>query len=75
MATKTPQLVTLAYTVTPADVAMTQKLYPHVREGIREGLFFPNRCSNLCSRKMCNFADACEKEFGGKVKGETEALE
>jgi putative RecB family exonuclease len=75
VATKTPQLVTLAYTVSPADLAMTQHLYPHVREGIREGLFFPNRCSNLCSHKMCNFADACEKEFGGKVKGETEASE
>jgi putative RecB family exonuclease len=75
VATKTPKLVTLAYTVSSADLAMTQHLYPHVREGIREGLFFPNRCSNLCSRKMCNFADACEKEFGGKVKGETEASE
>jgi hypothetical protein len=75
VATKTPKLVTLAYTVSAADLAMTQHLYPHAREGIREGLFFPNRCSNLCSRKMCNFADACEKEFGGKVKGETEASE
>lgn len=65
---KTPKLVTFPHTVSVADQIMTQHLYPHVREGIREGLYFPNRCSHLCSRKYCNFADACEKEFGGKVE-------
>ena len=68
VATKVPKAVTLDYTVSAADQLMTLHLYPHVREGIREGLYFPNRCSNLCSRKYCNFADACEKEFGGKVE-------
>lgn len=68
VATKSPKIVTLPYTVTVADQLMTQHLYPHVREGIREGLYFPNRGSNMCSRKYCNFADACEREFGGTVE-------
>lgn len=65
---KTPKLVTFPHTVSAADQVLTQHLYPHVREGIREGLYFPNRTSHLCSRKYCNFADACEKEFGGTVE-------
>jgi hypothetical protein len=72
VATKTPQLVTLGYEVSLADQFMCEHLYPHVREGIREGLYFPNRCANLCSRKTCNFWQACEKEFGGTVKGDAE---
>jgi RecB family exonuclease len=67
VATKTPQLVKIEYQVTAADQLLACKLYPRVREGIREGLYFPNRNSNLCSRKYCNFADACCKEFGGQV--------
>jgi CRISPR/Cas system-associated exonuclease Cas4 (RecB family) len=67
VATKTPKMVTTEYEVTPADQLMTHNLYPRVREGIREGLYLPNRGCNLCSRKYCNFADACCKEFGGKV--------
>jgi len=65
---KTPKLVTIEYEVSVADQLLTQNLYPRVREGIREGLYFPNRGSNMCSRKYCNFCDACEKEFGGKVE-------
>lgn len=68
VATKVPKLVRIDYTVSVADQLMTQHLYPHVREGIREGLYFPNRSSNLCSRKYCAFADACCKEFGGAVE-------
>ena len=67
VATKTPKLVKIEYQVTEADQLLTTNLYPRVREGIREGLYFPNRNSNLCSRKSCNFADACCKEFGGGV--------
>jgi RecB family exonuclease len=68
VATKTPQLVTISYEVSTADQLATQQLYPLVREGMREGLYFPNRGSNLCSRRYCNFCDACEKEYGGKVE-------
>ena len=38
------------------------------QQGGLEGIYFPNRNSNLCSRKYCNFADACCKEFGGCVE-------
>jgi len=68
VATKMPQLVTISYEVSVQDQLLTQSLYPLVREGIREGLYFPNRASNLCSRKYCNFADACCKEYGGCVE-------
>ena len=68
VATKTPQLVKIEYQVTEADERLTESLYPRVREGIREGLYFPNRSSNLCSRKYCNFAGACCREFGGCVE-------
>lgn len=68
VATKTPKLVKIEYQVTDADQRLTCSLYPRVREGIREGLYFPNRNSNLCSRKYCNFADACCKEYGGCVE-------
>lgn len=64
---KTPKLVTIEYEVSVRDQLMTVALYPRVREGIREGLYFPNRNSNLCSRKYCNFCDACTREFGGTV--------
>jgi len=48
---------------------ITEKLYPLVREAMREGIYLPNRSSNLCSYRHCSFAAACEAEFGGRVKG------
>ena len=68
VATKAPQLVTIEHTTTAQEQFMTVNLYPRVREGIREGLYLPNRGSNMCSRKYCNFVDACCKEFGGCVE-------
>ncbi len=68
VATKTPQLITLKQEITVTDQLTTQSLYPLVREGMREGLYYPNRGSNLCSRKHCNFCDACESEYGGRVE-------
>lgn len=67
VATKSPKIVTLSYTVSDADRRMVERIYPHVQEGIREGLYFPNRQSTRCSRKYCAFAEACVKEFGGTV--------
>lgn len=72
VATKTPQLVTIPYTVSMADQFHTQHMYPLVQEGIHEGLFFPNRSANLCSKRTCSFWQACQKEFGGAVKGAEE---
>jgi hypothetical protein len=68
VATKTPQLVTIEHTTTVQEQFLTVSLYPRVREGIREGLYLPNRGSNMCSRKYCNFVDACCREFGGCVE-------
>ena len=72
VATKSAQVITQEYTVSPADLKMTEKLYPLVREAMREGIYLPNRGSNLCSRKHCIFAEACEFEFGGFVRGAEE---
>ena len=58
----------IAYQVTAAGLLLTTNLHPRVHEGIREGLYFPNRNSHLCSRKCCNFAEACCREFGGCVE-------
>lgn len=72
VATKSPQVVTQEYTVSPADLKMTETMYPLVQEAMREGIYLPNRSSNLCSYKHCAFAAACEAEFGGRVKGNEE---
>lgn len=74
VATKSLQVITQEYTVSPADLKMTAKLYQLVREAMRDGIYLPNRSSNLCGRKHCNFAEACESEFGGRVKGGEEDL-
>lgn len=74
VATKSPQVVTLEYTVSAADLKMTEKLYPLVREAMREGIYLPNRSSNLCSYRHCSFAAICEAEFGGRAKGGDEDL-
>ena len=65
--TKTPQLIKQAYTVTPEDIRHVQVLYPLVQEGMRSGLYTPNRNSMFCSRKSCAFWQACQEEFGGEV--------
>ncbi|HUE05360.1 MAG TPA: hypothetical protein VMR62_37785 [Bryobacteraceae bacterium] len=56
------------------DFKITAKLYPLVSEAMREGIYLPNRGSTLCSRKFCNFFDACEFEFGGRVRGAEEDM-
>ena len=56
VATKVPQVITQEYTVSAADMKMTETLYPLVREAMREGIYLPNRSSNLCSYKHCAFA-------------------
>ena len=53
--TKTPQLIPQSYTVSEQDVRATEVLYPLVQEGIRKGLYLPNRQSLTCSRRNCAF--------------------
>ena len=69
VATKTQQLVTMAYRVSDSDRAYARAIYPRVQDAMRAGCVTPNRGSNLCSHKHCNFWAACEGEYGGKVKG------
>jgi len=69
VATKTPQLVTVSYHVSDADRAQARAIYPRAQDAMRAGTVLPNRASNLCSHKHCNFWAACEAEYGGRVKG------
>jgi len=72
VATKMPKIVRQDYQVSHADVRHCQSVYPMVREAMRSGVYLPNRGSNLCSRKYCNFAEACEAQWGGRVRGACE---
>jgi RecB family exonuclease len=66
--TQTIQLIRTSYTVGEQDLLATRTLYPLVQEGIRSGLYYPNRQSILCGRKHCAFWRTCEREFGGQVR-------
>jgi putative RecB family exonuclease len=68
VATKTVNLVTIAYQVSDADRKLTERIYPHVQGAMQAGHYAPNRNSHLCSRKYCAFADACTESFGGHVQ-------
>jgi hypothetical protein len=65
--TKTDQLHTQAIDVTEADRRHATKLYQIAEEGMRSGLYIPNRGSFLCSRKYCSFRARCVEEYGGEV--------
>src|SRR5579872_789401 len=41
--------------ITPADERSIEVLYPLAQEGMRSGLYFPNRNSYLCARKYCPY--------------------
>jgi hypothetical protein len=69
VATKTPQVIPVQYEVSDADIRLTEIIYPAVRAAMKEGRVLPNRGSNLCSRKHCNFWRECQRDFGGTVKG------
>jgi hypothetical protein len=64
---KSPKLVQLTRTIDAEDRAAIEKQYPLAQEGMRQGLYMPNRCSMLCSRRNCAFWRECQTEFGGKV--------
>ena len=65
--TKTPQLVQLNHSVTAADIAATEQMYPHAQAVMRGQLYMPNRTSNLCSRRNCAYWRMCQSDFGGTV--------
>ena len=46
-----------------------RRSHPSARQpGMDEGLYLPNRGSNLCSRRHCAHWQACEAEYGGHVR-------
>lgn len=63
--------VSQPFDVTDGDRKHVEVMYPLVQEAARSGLYTPNRNNYLCSRKYCSYVDACLKEFGGAVAGET----
>lgn len=66
--TKTVKLVPQSFQVGGADLLRTSVMYPLVQEGMRSGLYMPNRGSNLCSRKHCAYWRRCQDEYGGTVE-------
>ena len=72
VATKTPNLVTIGYRVSDADVRMTETMYPAVQQAIRDGRFLPNRGSTNCSKRNCPAWRECTDTWGGNVKGTEE---
>ena len=72
VATKSPNIVTISYRISDADRKLVETVYPRAQAMMQHGMYLPNRGSNLCSRKHCNFWKACQEEFGGEVKGKTD---
>lgn len=68
VSTKDPQLVQIEYTPGESGRRLIERLYPLAAESMAAGLYLPNRSSTMCSRRYCNFADACEDAFGGCVE-------
>ena len=64
---KTTKLVPQSFTVDASDRAHVERLFPLVQEGMRSGLYMPNRGSNLCSKRHCPYWERCEDEYGGRV--------
>ena len=67
--TKTIQLVQQSFKINQADDQSTATLYPLALQGMRAGIYWPNRTSHLCSRSHCPFWRPCEARYGGTVKG------
>jgi len=51
------------------DYGHAEAIYPLVSQAMDEGLYLPNRGSNLCSRRHCAHWQAYETEYGGQVRG------
>lgn len=66
--TKVPQLVQIGHTIDGQDYLAVERMYPLAQAAMREGFYYPNRNSYLCSRRNCPFWTACQDEFGGRVE-------
>ncbi|MFN0168424.1 MAG: RecB family exonuclease [Bryobacteraceae bacterium] len=66
--TKTLKLVEQSFAIGDSDRKQTTVLYPLAQEGMRSGLYLPNRNSFLCSQRHCPYWERCQDEYGGEVK-------
>jgi CRISPR/Cas system-associated exonuclease Cas4 (RecB family) len=66
-ATSTVKCVPFTREITPGHVQYVESIYPAVAEAMHDGLYLPNRTSRLCSRRMCSYWEACQREYGGEV--------
>jgi CRISPR/Cas system-associated exonuclease Cas4 (RecB family) len=66
--TRTPAYVRLQTGLQEADYRYAEAIYPAVSQAMDDGLYLPNRNSNLCTRKHCAHWQACEAEYGGQVR-------
>lgn len=65
---KTPKIVSHSGRLSEKDFVAVERLYPLAQEGMRSGLYMPNRTSMMCSRRSCGYWRECEREFGGVVE-------
>ena len=65
--TKTPQIISQNFQVTPEEMRAAQTLYPAAQEAMRQQRYMPNRLSMMCSRRNCSYWRHCEREWGGEV--------
>jgi CRISPR/Cas system-associated exonuclease Cas4 (RecB family) len=66
--TKTIQIVQEPWRIGADDRRYAETMYPMVQDGMRTGLYIPNRAGFLCSRRYCGYWRRCEREYGGTVK-------
>lgn len=65
---KTPKVKSFSGRLSEGDFASIERLYPLAQEGMRSGLYMPNRTSMMCSRRNCGYWRQCEENFGGVVE-------
>jgi hypothetical protein len=66
--TKTIQIVQEPWRIGVDDRRYAETMYPMIQDGMRTGLYIPNRAGFLCSRRYCGYWRRCEREYGGAVK-------
>ena len=65
--TKRPTVTQQTVEITDQDRRYASQIYQDAQEGMRSGRYTPRRCSNLCRRRLCAYADLCEAEYGARV--------
>ncbi|MBX7134032.1 MAG: PD-(D/E)XK nuclease family protein [Fimbriimonadaceae bacterium] len=65
---KPPKVKSFSGRLSASDFASIESLYPLAQEGMRSGLYMPNRTSMMCSRRNCGYWRQCEEHYGGVVE-------